>query len=164
MNSDQTKSITICRKLCDLTDELRDMWLQRQSRSRLREITGLTVNQGRLFRVVWRMTENFPQGVMLRDLAERLGLSSSAVSVMVESLVQKGCLERITDQDDRRKVMIRLAEKGVIHRGDTEKAFGSIISGFIAECDLDKWNCFEEVLDGLNQYLSQKQGECEREK
>lgn len=155
MSEISDKSVTMCRKICDLSDELRDVWLQQQSRSRLREIAGLTVNQGRLFRAVWRMTENMPQGIMLRDLADKLGLSSSAVSVMVESMVQRGYLERIADSEDRRKVMIRLAEKGNRHLEDTESFFGDKIGKFICEYDQEKLCCFEEVLDDLNQYLLQ---------
>ena len=155
MSEISDKSVAMCRKICDLSDELRDVWLQRQSRSRLREIAGLTVNQGRLFRAVWRMTENMPQGIMLRDLADKLGLSSSAVSVMVESMVQRGYLERIADSEDRRKVMIRLADKGNRHIGDTERFCGDQIGKFIREYDPEKLCCFEEVLDDLSQYLLQ---------
>ena len=157
------KNIAICRKIFDLTDELRDAWLQHQSSRSAREIMGLTVNQGRLFRAVWRMTESVPQGVMLRDLAEKLGLSSSAVSVMVESLVQRGHLERSVDAEDRRKVMIRLAEKGRRHLCATDDFLNEKIEKFICECDPVKLSCFEEVLDNFNKYLSEtKKGVCEK--
>lgn len=157
------KSIVLSRKICDITDELRDFWLQKQSCSCARDITGLTVNQGRLFRAVWRMTESVPQGIMLRDLADKLGLSCSTVSVMVESMVQRGYLERSVDGDDRRKVMIRLSEKGNRYLADTENFFGDKIGQFIQEYDPKKIRCFEKVIDDLSQYLSEiKQGGCKK--
>ena len=156
MTDSEKQGVKVCRQICDLTDELRDLWLKRQSKSKIREFMSLTVSQWRLLRAVWRMTVNQPEGIMLRDLAEKLGLSSSAVSVTVENLVQSGCLERVVSPDDRRKVCIRISGKGVAHRDETEKFFGNKVSEFIADCDAEKFRCFEEILEKFNNFLTDK--------
>ena len=159
MTDKEKYGIHICRLICDVTDELRDLWLQQQSQSKIREFMNLTVSQSRVLRAVWRMTVNRQEGVMLRDLAEKLGLSCSAVSVTVENLVQRGYLERVTSQDDRRKVCIRISEKGVAHRDKTEHFFGSNVNDFILGCDEEKVRCFEEILSEFNKFLTDKKGE-----
>ena len=45
------------------------------------------------------------------ELAERLGLSLSATSLMVGELSRAGLLERIEDENDRRRTMVRLNEE-----------------------------------------------------
>lgn len=48
----------------------------------------------------------------LKDLAERLGVSPSALSVMVQSLVERGLVTRVPDPGDRRRVALRLSHEG----------------------------------------------------
>lgn len=148
----------ICSRICDLTDELRDWWLQCQSRSQIKELMTLTVSQSRLLRAVWRLTRNSRQGIMLRDLAQQLGLSSSAVSVMVENLVQRGYLDRENASDDRRKVWIRISRKGQDYQKATAEFFRLKLEEFFQECDPEKLDCFEEILNKFNLYLINAKG------
>jgi DNA-binding MarR family transcriptional regulator len=48
----------------------------------------------------------------LKDLAEPLGVSPSALSVMVQSLVERDLVTRVPDPTDRRRVVLRLSEAG----------------------------------------------------
>ncbi len=52
------------------------------------------------------------QGLMLKQLASILMLDTSTVSKAVEGLVQKGLLERIPADSDRRSVTISLSQQG----------------------------------------------------
>lgn len=112
MDKSEDRTAEICRRICSLADELRDIWLRHLSRKQMREILALTVSQKRMFRTVWRMTEQEPVGVTLKALAGKLSLSSSAASVMVDSMVRLGVLERKVDERDRRKVFIRVSDSG----------------------------------------------------
>lgn len=51
-------------------------------------------------------------GSTTRVLATRLGISSSAVTQLVNGLVDDGLLHRAPDRDDGRKTLIRLTEHG----------------------------------------------------
>ena len=74
------------------------------------DIFSLTGSQQRLLREVALLTTPDSPGISLKSLAEDLNLSSSAVSVMVEMLVQKKILERRASEVDRRQVLIRLSD------------------------------------------------------
>jgi DNA-binding MarR family transcriptional regulator len=49
------------------------------------------------------------------ELAARLGISAPTVSRLVDHLVERGFLERVTDEDDHRATRVRLSADG--HRG-----------------------------------------------
>jgi len=48
----------------------------------------------------------------LKYLAERLVVSPSALSVMINSMVEQGTVARVPDTLDRRRVVLRLTEQG----------------------------------------------------
>lgn len=48
----------------------------------------------------------------LKELAQSLVISPSSLSVMINSMVEQGVVTRLTDPDDRRRVVLRLSEKG----------------------------------------------------
>ena len=74
------------------------------------DILSLTMSQQRLLRELALQTGPESEGISLKQLADELNLSSSAVSVMVEMLVQKKVLERRSSEVDRRQVLIRLSD------------------------------------------------------
>ena len=74
------------------------------------DIFSLTMSQQRLLRELSLQTSPDSEGVSLKYLADELNLSSSAVSVMVEMLVQKKVLDRKSSEVDRRQVLIRLSD------------------------------------------------------
>jgi DNA-binding MarR family transcriptional regulator len=48
----------------------------------------------------------------MTEIADALGRNLSSVTSMVDRLVQKGLVERISDPDDRRVVLCQLTEQG----------------------------------------------------
>ncbi|MBQ7190607.1 MAG: MarR family transcriptional regulator [Kiritimatiellae bacterium] len=68
-------------------------------------------------KVIEEVFYSSPSGVNLKDLAERLGITSSAASQVVDGLVKDGLLLRIPSQTDRRSVLITFSLKmEEIHR------------------------------------------------
>lgn len=149
------------RLICDCADELRDYWLNRQSAQAVREIMSLSLSQQRMMRKVWRMNTEHPDGVMLKELAENLSLSCSAVSVMVDAMVKRGIFIREAAQDDRRKVMIRISENGRKIACEYEHFFDDICREFAAEQSREEIENFIRILDKLNIFLYNKQKELE---
>ena len=73
----------------------------------------VTVGQMRVLKAVASLTtENRGLGLMLKTLAEKVKLTSGAVSIIVDSLVRQGLLERRHSEKDRRAVNIYLSAKG----------------------------------------------------
>lgn len=112
-----------------------------------------------MLRTILRMTASEPDGVILRDLAKKLGLSSSAVSVMVENLVQRGYILRTSAVHDRRKVLIRLSDNGSAECSMNEEFWRELNQDFLERCDPEKLRCFEEVIIDFINFLTNKKGE-----
>ncbi len=143
----------ICEKICFLADDLRDILWHSKFRRQYHKIMSLTLSQQRMLQMVWRMTINNSQGVMLKELAKALFLSNSAVSVMVENLVKRGCLERIPGEDDRRKVFIRLSDTGRRYTAESESFLGELSERFFSGVAGDKKRVFIRVLNEFQQFL-----------
>lgn len=97
------------------------------------DIFSLTMSQQRLLRELALQTGPESEGVSLKHLADELNLSSSAVSVMVEMLVQKKVLERKSSEVDRRQVLIRLSDAAWESVALYDKACCEFFNGFSEE-------------------------------
>ena len=142
--------------ICGCADELRDYWLAQQSEHDISEIMSLSISQQRMLRKVWRMTMERPEGVMLRELAEQLSLSCSAVSVMVDAMVKRRVLVRQPSQEDRRKVLIRISDEGRAFSQKYDKMFENLCQEFAASRSAEEMDTFTGVLEALITFLYQK--------
>ena len=68
----------------------------------------VSIRQHQTMALVCRLTEEKPNGVTLKELAESMKLAPATVSELVESLVRKNFLQRIQKPDDRRAVQARI--------------------------------------------------------
>ena len=55
------------------------------------------------------------------ELAEMERISAQAISQILNRLAQVGCVDRIADETDRRKLVISLTEKGTQHLYETRR-------------------------------------------
>ena len=62
------------------------------------------------FMVMWELMLQPDRS--LKQLAFRMGVSPSSMSVMVNSMVEAGLVARVTDSEDRRRVVLRLTQFG----------------------------------------------------
>lgn len=72
----------------------------------------VSIRQHQTMSLVCRLTEEKPNGVPLKELAESMKLAPATVSELVESLVKKDFLQRVQNPDDRRAVQITLTPHG----------------------------------------------------
>ena len=68
----------------------------------------LTETQGNTVITIRQLCETSPDGVTLKKLAEALGVTAAAASVMVDLLAKKKMLKRTRSRKDRRAILIRL--------------------------------------------------------
>lgn len=72
-------------------------------------------------------------GIRMTDLAQKVVMSKSGLTTLADRLEERGFLQRIPDQEDRRTIRISLTEAGVesfrnaarIHVDGIERHFGS---------------------------------------
>ena len=72
----------------------------------------VSIRQHQTMALVCRLTEEKPNGVTLKELAESMKLAPATVSELVESLVKKDFLQRVQNPEDRRAVQITLTPHG----------------------------------------------------
>ena len=141
------------KKICFLADDLRDILWHSKFRREYHKIMSLTLSQQRMLQMVWRMTVDNPQGVMLKELAKAMFLSNSAVSVMVENLVKRGYLKRIQGEDDRRKVFITLSDTGVRYSAESESFMEELNERFFAGISGERKRIFVKILNEFQKFL-----------
>ena len=88
-------------------------------------------------------------GVKLKALAESLDITPAAASEMVETLVGKGVLTRVSSELDRRSVSIQLGDKLKKRFRNREESFDRLAAAYIAELPADDREKFIELLDGF---------------
>ena len=150
--------LLFCRELIEAVEAVQNFVLNRRSADEINLFMRLSITQARMVRTIVSMTRDNPDGVPLKDLAERLSLSSSAVSVMVDNLVHKGILERLPSPRDRRMVLIRLGESGRKSIAACENDLVAVVKeAFRNETEADRRN-FCEMLSRFHDHIRNMKG------
>ncbi len=146
------------RLIFEITDLLRDSVLEARPLGDYEVAMDLTTRQKQLIKRVSILTEERPEGISLKELADAMRLTSGAVSAMVESLVRKKCLERHISEEDRRSVRIRLSAEGRQAISEAGDALDRIIRDSLAVFPPDEGERLFTALQAFYSQLSQ-QGE-----
>lgn len=93
-------------------EDLRRGVVRHSSKETQEKLRGLTMQQYAALEKTLLLTKKRPEGVNLKEIAALIQSSPSSSSVMMESLVKRGLIERAQNPGDRRTVLIRLTEKG----------------------------------------------------
>lgn len=98
--------------LFEIVDKLSQKGLATSAKKNVALLESLSVRQQKTLFAVISMTKFNPTGVNLKDLAARMNITVPAASVLVESMVQRGFLEREINPHDRRAVCIKISATG----------------------------------------------------
>ncbi|MBR0239454.1 MAG: MarR family transcriptional regulator [Thermoguttaceae bacterium] len=98
--------------LFEIVDKLSQKGLATSAKKNVALLESLSVRQQKTLYAVISMTKFNPTGVNLKDLAARMNITVPAASVLVESMVQRGFLEREINPNDRRAVCISISATG----------------------------------------------------
>lgn len=150
MKRNQSADTALWRLLFQIVDRLRESALDQQQPQEIELAMNLTLRQQHMLRNVYRLTEEKPEGVSLKELAASLSLTSGAASAMVEMFVRRELLERRTDEADRRAVKIRLSNTGLRLIGELEHRFNHMTRNFLAERTEEEIAHLIELLDQFN--------------
>jgi DNA-binding MarR family transcriptional regulator len=93
------------------------------------------------------------ESVKGNELSEKMGLSVSRGSRVIEKLTKKGYLRRTGNSDDRRCVTIELADKGLKVRLKIEKMLDLCEKEFQSKIPKSQLKIFINSLDKLNEIL-----------
>ena len=147
MNNEATEC---WRLLFNLVDELREEAARRNRNMEISEFANVTVGQMRILKAIFAFQEKYPDGVMLKLLAEKVNLTPGAASIIVDTLVKQGVLDRRTSDVDRRAVCIGLSEEGkriVACYGDF---FTGVTGEFLAGVPREEYEIMMKLLNKFN--------------
>ena len=88
-------------------------------------------------------------GVAVNTLGSRLGLSSGAITALVDRLEGHGLVERARDPDDRRKVLVVLTPKARSFGSEHLRPLGHAVRAATAELDEPETAAVEHFLRAL---------------
>jgi DNA-binding MarR family transcriptional regulator len=115
----------------------------------------VTASQGYILLAIPEM-----ERISMNDLSIRMRLANSTMTRMVDQLVQKGMVNRATDNQDRRIVLIQLTEQGrdvKTRLKDTLQDFFSLVLGDLSE---DQRGEILHSLETLNQSILKTLKSC----
>lgn len=130
--TDTRKTIVELFRLLAKCEDVRRTVVKISTSETQKKLRGLTLNQHTALEKIVTLTKTHPEGVTLREFAEDMQASPSSSSVMVDSLVNRGLIERVQNPEDRRTVLIRLSDKGLKifseHRNLVSKGLEDLLS------------------------------------
>lgn len=163
-NKKMNREATECwRLLFGLVDDFRELAARRNRNMEIAEFANVTVGQMRVLKAIFAFQEKYPDGVMLKQLAEKVNLTPGAASIIVDTLVKQGVLDRRTSEVDRRAVRIGLSEQGkkiVACYGDF---FTGATADFLAEIPRDDYETMMKLLTKFNQNILKMKEEDEKQ-
>lgn len=85
----------------------------------------------------------------MSDIAKKMGHSTAAATGLVDRLEKLGYVERVHAAEDRRKIMVRITQKGVELVSKMRKEIARDLAGILAEMDEDQAEAVEHTKRAL---------------
>lgn len=147
------------RLLFSLVDDFREEASHRNEPSR--EFSNVTVGQMRVMKAIFSFQDKYPDGVMLKLLAEKVNLTPGAASIIVDSLVKQGVIDRRTSDVDRRAVCICLSDEGKQIVAYYCNFFTKITAEFLEEITEEEYDVFMKVMNKFNDKIARCKDEVQ---
>lgn len=109
----------------------------------------LSVRQCAVLANIRRYTLLHPEGIPMSILAERAGMSPSAASHMVDSLMSQGMVERHPSPTDRRAVLVTIAKACLSYSAAIDAAQQQAINELSTQLSDTERKIHENVLEKL---------------
>jgi len=90
------------------------------------------------------------EGLNNKDIAERMNLSASRITRIIDGLVKKGYVQREIDKGDRRNMKIRLSRRGNNLTNKLYNAFIEIHSEILQDIDVSQHGSLITAMENLN--------------
>ncbi len=85
----------------------------------------------------------------MSDIAKKMGHSTAAATGLVDRLEKLGYVERVHAAEDRRKIMVRITQKGVELVSKMRKEIATDLAGLLSEMDEDQVESVEHTKRAL---------------
>jgi MarR family transcriptional regulator, organic hydroperoxide resistance regulator len=89
------------------------------------------------------------EGTPVTKIAPRMGMEPNSLSRILKSMESDGLVERVPDLSDKRKVLVKLTEKGLEKRKVSLKSVFRLNNAMIGDLDPIKVKHFYEVINSV---------------
>lgn len=138
------------RRLLEILDDMRRESIKALNAPVQKKTYGLTVRQGSAVSQLKLMQEETPEGVSLKALAKRMQMTIPATSLLVETMVSKGFMERNPNPNDRRAVCIKLTELGASLFDDVYARFHDELDRRAQALTEEEINAFSSIVEKMS--------------
>ncbi len=108
------------------------MCIKKMSFHNIIKVEGHTHNEKLVLFLMYDMLKNSAENVvLLSSVREKIKLAPSTITPILNSLEEKGLIERIIDKKDRRNIYIKLSKKGKNFTKETHEKLEELIYSYI---------------------------------
>ncbi|MDO5440337.1 MAG: MarR family transcriptional regulator [Erysipelotrichaceae bacterium] len=99
------------------------------------------------------LVNNEDKTIYQKDIGEALKLKKSSITEHLDYLESVGEIERVQDENDKRKNSIRLSEKARIKKEELNVTLNSLNEKAIKGISKEDLECFEKVIKNMEENL-----------
>lgn len=154
----QEDTIPLIDKMRAITDHINRAGVVAMTDSVRKKLARLSVRQCAVLANIRRYTTVHPEGVPMSQLAERVGMSPSAASHMIDSLMGQGLVERHQSPTDRRAVLVTIAKSFMAPTAAIDKAQTAAIEELRSHLTEEELRIHERVIEKLYAAVLEREG------
>lgn len=158
MPNTQEVTVPLIDKMRAITDHINRAGVVAMTDSVRKKLARLSVRQCAVLANIRRYTMVHPEGVPMSQLAERVGMSPSAASHMIDSLMGQGLVERHQSPTDRRAVLVTIAKSFMAPTAAIDKAQTAAIEELRSHLTEEELRIHERVIEKLYAAVLEREG------
>ncbi|MBR2144413.1 MAG: MarR family transcriptional regulator [Akkermansia sp.] len=151
-------TVPLIDKMRAITDHINRAGVVAMTDSVRKKLARLSVRQCAVLANIRRYTMVHPEGVPMSQLAERVGMSPSAASHMIDSLMGQGLVERHQSPTDRRAVLVTIAKSFMAPTAAIDKAQTAAIEELRSHLTEEELRIHERVIEKLYAAVLEREG------
>ena len=155
---DKFEEIPLVDKMRSITDFVSRAGAMAMTDSLRKKLYKLSVRQCAVMANIRRYTLIHQEGIPMSILAERVGMSPSAASHMVDSLMSQGMVERHQSPTDRRAVLVTISQAFLTLASSIEKAQQKAIEELSVNLTEEERHINNLVIDKLYAAVMERDG------
>ena len=144
----ETKGGFLITKIKQVQGRIFDLLLQKAG---IEEFNGA---QGRILYVLWQ-----EDGLPIIELSKRTGLAKTTLTSMLDRMDEKGFLERVVDNKDRRMIRVYLTSKAKVLNDQYNEVSSEMSQIFYKNFSDEEIIAFEKALEKILYNLEQREKE-----
>ncbi|MBE6415574.1 MAG: MarR family transcriptional regulator [Akkermansiaceae bacterium] len=158
MPNTQEVTVPLIDKMRAIIDHINRAGVVAMTDSVRKKLARLSVRQCAVLANIRRYTMVHPEGVPMSQLAERVGMSPSAASHMIDSLMGQGLVERHQSPTDRRAVLVTIAKSFMAPTAAIDKAQTAAIEELRSHLTEEELRIHERVIEKLYAAVLEREG------